>query len=335
MRSTCNNHVLIIAKADDYHALSVAKAIERGGGHPVIVDNSDFPQSIGLRHRQAGKEIESRLTLTKGRTIQLDTLSGVWWRRPQSYKPTETTLHPAFRRFVMDEAREAFLGALAASVPNFINPVGASLQASHKLAQLPRAVHYGLHIPETLVTNEPDAARDFAASRLGACIYKIFTSCNFSSCETRLLSSAEDYNELERVNDCPILLQEHIVGEYDVRVTVVGNEAFAASIHYKSGNHPVDGRVGQVPIYRHELPSEVQESIINLVQSYGLFYGAVDLRFSRERGYTFFEINPEGQFLWLEIEAELKICDAMARLLMNKSEYPFSRRMETPGSLSF
>jgi glutathione synthase/RimK-type ligase-like ATP-grasp enzyme len=321
-------------QADDYHALGVAKAIERDGGYPVIVDNSDFPQSIGLRHRQKGEEIESRLTLKEGRTIQLDTLTGVWWRRPQDYKPAETTLHPALRRFVMDEAREAFLGALAASVPNFINPVGASRQASHKLAQLPRAVHYGLHIPETLVTNEPDAARDFAASRLGACIYKTFTGCDFSPCETRLLASAEDYNELERVKDCPIILQEHIAGEYDVRVTVVGNEAFAASIHYKAGKHPVDGRVSQAPIYRHELPSEVQESVISLVQSYGLFYGAVDLRFSKEQGYIFFEINPEGQFLWVEIEAELGICDAMARLLMNKSEYPLVGTVETPDFLS-
>ena len=333
MRGACSKSVLIIAEGDDYHALGVAKAIERCGGCPVIVDNSGFPQFIGLQHRQTVAGIESRITLAEGRIIQLDTLAGVWWRRPQCYKPAKTTLHPALRRFVMDESSEAFLGALTASVPNFINPVGASRQASHKLAQLSRAVHYGLPIPETFVTNQPDAARDFAASRLGACVYKVFTGYDFRACETRLLISEEDYNDLERVKDCPILLQEHIAGEYDVRVTIVGNEVFAASIHYKAGSHPVDGRVDRVPIYRHELPSDVRESIIGLVQSYGLFYGAADLRFSRERGYTFFEINPEGQFLWVEIEAELGICDAMARLLMNKSEYPLARGVETPDSL--
>lgn len=327
-----NNSVLIIAEEDDFHAIGVAKAIERFDGFPIILDNSDFPQFIRLQHRQKVAGVESYITLMEGRMIRLDTLAGVWWRRPQGFKPAKAILHPSLRRFVMDESKEAFLGALIASVPNFINPVGASRQASHKLAQFSRAVHYGLSIPETLVTNEPDTARQFAVSRLGGCIYKIFTSFDFNLCETRLLVGEEDYSELERVKDCPILLQEHIDGEYDVRVTVVGDEAFAASIHYKEGRHPVDGRVDRVPIYRHELPSNVRESIISLVKSYGLSYGAVDLRFSRDRGYIFFEINPEGQFLWVDIEAELGICDAMAKLLMNKSKYPAAGIPEQPRS---
>ena len=36
----------------------------------------------------------------------------------------------------------------------------------------------------------------------------------------------------------------------------------------------------------------------------GLVYGAADLRYNADLGY--FELNPEGQYLWTEIEAGLK-----------------------------
>lgn len=316
--------VLIVAQSDDYHALGVAKAVSDLGGTPRIVDNSDFPTLIKLEHRQSAQGVSSQLTLRDGSEVLLHQLKGVWWRRPQPYKPAQETKHPVLRRFVIDEAREAFLGALAAAVPNFINDVGASRRATHKVAQLDAARRVGLRVPATLVTNSAEAARQFAALFKGGCVYKTFTGCDFGFFETRKLESPDDFAELARIDDCPLILQEHVAGDYDVRATVVGDEVFAAEIHFKHGRHPVDGRVDRVPIREHRLSTDVAEQIVRLVREYGLKYGAVDLRFDSSAGYSFFELNPEGQFLWVEIEADIRICNAMAKCLLRHD--PFNSR---------
>jgi glutathione synthase/RimK-type ligase-like ATP-grasp enzyme len=205
---------------------------------------------------------------------------------------------------------------LAAAVPNFINDVGASRRASHKVSQLDAARRVGLRVPATLITNCPEAARQFASSLKDGCVYKTFTGCDFGFFETRKLESAEDFAELALIEECPLIFQEHVSGDFDVRATVVGDEVFAAEIHFKHGRHPVDGRVDRVPIREHRFPADVALRIARLVRDYGLTYGAVDLRFDSSAGYSFFELNPEGQFLWVEIEAGLGICDALARRLL-------------------
>ena len=71
-----------------------------------------------------------------------------------------------------------------------------------------------------------------------------------------------------------------------------------------------------MPIRQHTLPVDVAQKIVQLVREYGLTYGAVDLRFDSGAGYRFFELNPEGQFLWVEIEAEVEISKALTRCLL-------------------
>jgi hypothetical protein len=44
-------------------------------------------------------------------------------------------------------------------------------------------------------------------------------------------------------------------------------------------------------------------------------YSAIDLRYGSGGEYTFFELNPEGQYLWTEIEAGLPISAEIARRL--------------------
>ena len=51
----------------------------------------------------------------------------------------------------------------------------------------------------------------------------------------------------------------------------------------------------------------------------GLSYGAVDLVLTPEGRYVFLEINPNGQYLWVEDATGLPISDALCDLLMGSS----------------
>jgi glutathione synthase/RimK-type ligase-like ATP-grasp enzyme len=166
------------------------------------------------------------------------------------------------------------------------------------------------------MTSDQEEAKHFIKSNPAGTVYKTFTGTDFGFYETRLISTEIDLAELWRVATCPTIFQAHIDGEYDIRATVVGGEVFAAKIEYKKGRHPIDGRCDRVPTLPLQLPAELTQKLVQLTASFGLHYAAIDLRYSADHGYVFFELNPEGQFLWVEIEAGLPISRALAKFLL-------------------
>jgi D-alanine-D-alanine ligase-like ATP-grasp enzyme len=65
-----------------------------------------------------------------------------------------------------------------------------------------------------------------------------------------------------------------------------------------------------------ELPREVEEKILAFMRAFGLFYGAFDFIVTPDGRCVFLEINPSGQYMWLECAADLGITAALADALM-------------------
>jgi glutathione synthase/RimK-type ligase-like ATP-grasp enzyme len=64
------------------------------------------------------------------------------------------------------------------------------------------------------------------------------------------------------------------------------------------------------------LPSDVVELCVALCRSYKLQFGAIDLARRPDGGYTFFEINPNGQWAWVEQRTGLPLRARLADLLL-------------------
>src|SRR5439155_14491583 len=91
-------------------------------------------------------------------------------------------------------------------------------------------------------------------------------------------------------------------------------------IHSQATNHTrYDWRrydFCKTPHRPHALPAEVQARCVRLVRRLGLCYGAIDMVLTPDGRYVFLEINPNGQYLWIEQETGLPISDAICDLLM-------------------
>lgn len=120
----------------------------------------------------------------------------------------------------------------------------------------------------------------------------------------------------------PTLLQEYIRKRCDIRVTVIGTSVYAVAIHplpgHDHGEGPVDFRVQQVFDLPHEiieLPAPVETACRTMVRELGLAFGAIDFVRDAEGRDHFLEINPNGQWLWLEWVTGLPLvtsfCDFM------------------------
>ena len=65
-----------------------------------------------------------------------------------------------------------------------------------------------------------------------------------------------------------------------------------------------------------ELPDELTDKIMQLMQHFHLNFSALDFAVDKEGRFWFLEINAEGNWLWMESEFELPICAAISNQLL-------------------
>ena len=65
-----------------------------------------------------------------------------------------------------------------------------------------------------------------------------------------------------------------------------------------------------------DLPTEVRSGIARYMRRSGLAYGAADLLGHADGSFTVLEVNPEGNYAWLEPETGLPITESIAAYLM-------------------
>lgn len=317
--------VLILAPATDEHALAVAGEVRRLGSRAEIVDQARFPEHASLAMTfDSGCACRSARIRVDGRWLDLDEVTGVWWRRPNWPRVAEDMAAPSHRAFALNETHEALGGLWHSHTLDavWVNDPAADERAGRKGYQLTRALRNGLELPVTLMTNDPDEARSFADSRgYRGIVFKSFASTDREWRETRLLTE-EDLGLLHHVQHAPVIFQEYVPARYDLRVTIVGKRAFAAAIHSQQTAYPVDSRIdiGNAVIEPVDLPEDVAALLLQLCADLGLVYGAADLRLAPDGRYVFLEINPAGQFRYIQQATGLPITEAVAAALLGRSK---------------
>ena len=311
--------VLVLAPVDDEHAVAVAEEIRRRGGEVDVVDLAHFPElaSVTMRFECCAGCRRAHLQVGSG-TIALDRVGAVWSRRPHHPAVTEAMVRPSHRAFAANETHEALGGVWPMLDAGWINDPAADDRAQHKGFQLGVAQDLGLEIPNTLMTNDPDEALRFVdALGYRDVVYKTFSSTQDEWRETRLLRD-DELELLPLVRHAPVIFQRYVPARFDIRATVVGDQVLAAAIHSQDTDYPVDSRIdiGHARIEPIELGPELVTSLLDLTGRLGLVYGAIDLRRTPDGIDVFLEINPAGQFLYIEAATGLAITSAMAEALL-------------------
>jgi glutathione synthase/RimK-type ligase-like ATP-grasp enzyme len=308
--------ILVVSHPADDHAVGVLAVLDRGGHPSVLVDTSQFPSNAALTERFGAGAPSYDLVVGSSR-VDLAACRVAWWRRPQPF-----TLHagiaPESASFTYTECHEAVAGLWASLDLTWVNPPGLDEMAHHKPYQLAVATEVGLPIPRTVITNDPAEARRFADELgPGRTVYKTFLASEDHWRETRLLHVGE-LAMLDRVRLAPVIFQELVPALADVRVTVLGQRLFATSISASPGGYELDYRMdlAGASFAPTEVPVETQEGIHALMQRLGLVYGAVDLRRTHDGEHIFLEINPAGEWLFVEERTGQPITEAMAELLI-------------------
>ena len=317
--------ILIVSELSDPTAQAVARILSLAGRTYVWSTRGEYPAAASLTYIVSPVQPPSRRWRGGGRTIDLDTVRSIWWRRPTRARAAPSIRAAEVRRYVEASADEVF-GAVLDDLECLHVPARRSIvrAAQEKVPQLTLARSLGFEVPETLMTNDPDELLDFYRIHNGKVVTKAAAVrvdplvrggyCGYTRrLHPRDLIAAHD------VSLCPVTAQVYVEKRLELRVTIVGADLFAAEIHSQSTRQTrVDWRHydDRYTVHQaHELPDPVARRCRELVDRMGLVYGAIDLVLTPDGRYVFLEINPNGEYQWIEDATGLPISDRIAKLL--------------------
>lgn len=313
--------IIVVSYGDDSHKNHFLKIAHKAGVETLLFDAGGYPSQtqndqISIEYKDA----DPQLTLTiSGQLLNPNEIGGVWWRRPRGAKIKNCT---AMEQYIRLEG-EVVIRSLKDFLPNvnWVSDPEATRMAGRKPVQLMVAKRTGLKIPETCISNSPDVVKSFIKHLQGRKMIMKPVGTSFielakddpsgRSCNKVIFTQIVDYrvvlDNIAMVKNCPVIFQEAIEKESDVRVTVVDDKVFCAEIILEGCSNPnnVDWRNHDgIRVYRrHELPDEIKRKCTQFTKAMGLRFGCIDMAYSRKGGYTFFEINPQGQ--WLPSEEDV------------------------------
>jgi hypothetical protein len=313
--------ILILSSDTDAHADAASERLASSGVRFHRFDPARLPASAQLSvHGSPSTGVRCTLR-DRGETIDLSTVSAVWARRPGQPAAAPEIADPMVAAYVSAESHgvlESVWQLLDARwVPGRLTDLRT---AEHKAYQLAVAQASGFELPPTLVTNDPDELLDFGQAHNWELVSKLHSDAVSRSFKSRFQRFTErfsprDLAAIDAVRLCPLIFQAYVPKQLELRVTVVGQRVFAAEIHSQQTRHTrTDWR--RYDFYGttyapHVLPTTVAAACLELTRRLRLCFGAIDLVLTPEGRYVFLEINPAGQYLWVEDTTGLPITDAI------------------------
>jgi glutathione synthase/RimK-type ligase-like ATP-grasp enzyme len=171
---------------------------------------------------------------------------------------------------------------------------------------------YGFSVPETLITNDPDAVLAFRQKH-GAVIFK-----SMSGVRSIVRALAEDdFVRLEHIRWCPVQFQALVPGT-DVRVHVIEEDVHATEIISDTLDYRYARRAGGAAELRAiQLSSDTQEKCVALTRGLGLAFAGIDLKVTPAGEIFCFEVNPSPAFSFYEANTGQSIASSLARYLVD------------------
>jgi glutathione synthase/RimK-type ligase-like ATP-grasp enzyme len=307
--------LLILTGREDATASYLSGVLLKRGLPFLRLDTENLISRAAIRYTPSKPALR-----IDGRWYEPAAFSHVWYRRPEKLRDDRFGESPE-GQYVLSEWAEAFEGFFAhVERPRWMNYPAFNAVASHKLEQLSVAAKIGFTVPDTLVTQEPDELRAFYERHAGAIVVKPMATAyvsrepeeNDSLIYTNRVGR-EQLSNLDDLTHCPTLFQQLVSKECDVRITVVDARVRAVRLlASEDGVQRCDIRRNNMNDVRYEvitLPPEVETNVQALMQHYGLRFGAIDMVVTQQGTWYFLEINPNGQWAWLDLCAKQNIAE--------------------------
>lgn len=313
--------LFILTNSQDATASFLISVLEKSGIPLLRLDTDSLLRRVSFSYRLGKPTIR-----IDGRWYGTTDVSHVWYRRPEQLKDDRFDSSPE-GKYARSEWTE-FIECFFAHVPEekWMNHPTRNASASRKLEQLTTAASLGLSVPDTLVTQDPDELRTFFYKHGGQLIVKPVSSGYIERTgleqDSLIYTNRVLHRHLENLDDlahCPALFQQFVQKRSDIRITVVDSDIHAVELLAmdRSGEQRCDIRrnnMSDVSYRRIVLPDNIKDSIHKLMAHYKLRFAAINMAIASSGEWIFFEINPNGQWAWLDMTGGLDIASSFVNV---------------------
>jgi glutathione synthase/RimK-type ligase-like ATP-grasp enzyme len=321
--------VLILSRSQDYEADLIGIELLRRGIDYARLNIEDITRSLSITcniESKSNPECQIKIGPT---IINTSDIAVVLFRNfdHQMSSFDDLNLNSVFIYQQWSDALEILYSRLKCG---WINSPDATRRASNRVCQLMAAKEAGFNIPCTLITNDPQKAHDFYYKSNGNMIVKVLHHHDIEI-QNKLYSIYSHLikeDDLSRFSDlayAPCILQNKLSKNSELRVTVVGDQVFAAEINTGALAGVQDDihrfRLSELIKKPVELKREDKSRCIRMINSLGLSYGAIDFLITEGGQLDFLEINPTGDWIWIEHQTKIPITKAVVNLIKKVGAY--------------
>ncbi|MDI7174870.1 MvdC/MvdD family ATP grasp protein [Leptospira santarosai] len=320
------NKVLIITNKEDVTVDFVVDKLITLRAEYFRLNTEDFGSALSIKIDPTKRQILIKDNY-KNEITDLSSFDSVYYRRPK-LPENPLNLTSGEVKFYSQEMN-VVLEYISYFLENkrWLNKIENIRKTENKINQLTVAQNIGFSIPNSIITNMPAEAEIFITNNIGKSILK---PLKVGFIEEKQYSSKIVYtnevnqhfrDNINRVSLLPVYLQDKIEKKFDIRVTIVGEMIFAAQIDSQTNDvSKIDWRASKeiLPHVQIQLPTLIKEYCLNLMKHFELNFSAIDLILDENNNYVFLEINPNGQWAWIEQLLNYPISLSIANYLIGK-----------------
>lgn len=240
-----------------------------------------------------------------------DTYS-IYYRKPML--PDLTEYEPQYHLMIKRDIISVINGIVDSFYGKVLTKPCVLRKVENKVYQLIYASEKGWKIPGSYIGNSINECskyeKDLSIIK-PLTTGKVYSKTGCEIYQTQLFSGA-----YEDVNNTPVYLQKYVEKSYEVRVTIIGNSVYSVRIDTKN---KIDWRADY---HNHKYtcivcPSEIVQKCYQMMNDYSLNFGAFDFIVTHEGEWIFLEVNPNGQWLWLEKALDLDVSGKIVEYLID------------------
>jgi len=303
--------ILIVTNTEDntidYFLGSVSKKHFRFNTDKFLMDyDFDFSQNWYIRDKKCNLFINQKK------------INGIYYRRPVLPHLNIQNANDNLSWQLQNEAYEVFDSFINSIDVNFLNSKYAMIKAENKLIQLKNAKNVGFYIPKTIITNDKSRLYQYLNQNKKYCIKPLYLGYfelnrNNYIPYTAIIEKC-DY---DMIINYPVFIQEYVEKKYELRITCIGDKIFPVKILSQSNNSTkIDWRVdncSSVEYMKTRINNELKNKCNKLLHCFNLNFACIDLIVGKNNKIYFLDLNPNGQWAWLDEILNLGIAKEIER----------------------
>lgn len=235
-------------------------------------------------------------------SINYENLHSIYYRKPvlPDLRMYDSQYHLLIKRDIISVINgivDSFQGKVITK-PSILR------KAENKVYQMVYVSRNEWNIPKSYIGNDKHLSNEYKQSLSiikPLTIGKTYGKNGWELYQTNLFRGIE-----EDIALTPVYLQHYIKKQYEVRITIIAKKVYAVRIDTKN---KIDWRM-DYSNHRYSLidcPKDIIRKCYQMMLDFNLVFGAFDFVVTPENEWIFLEINPNGQWLWLEQSLGLDI----------------------------